>query len=104
MIELPELKRASEFLDTFFKFKIGDIVQPAALGDYLEKPTGIGTSSRDDGKSWTFSLAFCDNFRYQIVERLLQQCHGGIQRHYQIRLIANTGGIEKQLFQSQRMS
>lgn len=100
MIELEEFKRLQEFMDAAFSFKVGDIVQPKALGDYSEVVRGYGVETHDDQpENDRFTLNFeTQGVRYQIVERLLQQCHGGIQKHYKVRLVSLNGVMERDYF------
>jgi len=98
MISIAEAHEINTFLDTVFKFKVNDFVQTAALGEYVEYADGISRHSNDGGKMWDFSLSFSDTIRYQVVERQLQQCHGGVQRHYVVRGINKNGLIERQGF------
>lgn len=100
MIEGKELEALRAAVDAVFKYPINAIVQPAALGDYVEAPTGIHAEKTKDS-DWSYALTFSGSrsFRYQIVERLLQQCHGGIQKHYLVRLVTHEGGVDRQLIQ-----
>lgn len=96
MIPLEDLKKLQDLLDSLLKFKIGDIVQPAALGDYVAEPCGIGREQKGDAEP-TYNLSFHDTIRYQVVERWIQQCYGGIQKHYHLRLVNRDGIVDRQL-------
>lgn len=86
-------------MDYAFEFKVGDVVQPKALGVYCEKPSGYGTSSREGVSPWySVTMTNSHSVRYQVVERLLQQCHGGIQKLYRLRLVDNRGVMDKGFF------
>lgn len=97
MIGPEELAKLQGYMDDAFAFKIGDTVQAKALGDFVEKPSGHGvaTDKRHDPSSW-YHISFSgqSNLRYQIVERMLQQCHGGVQKHYKVSTIDSHGLIE----------
>jgi hypothetical protein len=92
-----ELAKLHSLMDEAFTYKVNDIVQAKALGDFAEKPSGYGTAtnSREKPSSW-YHIAFSgqSNYRYQIIERWLQQCHGGIQKHYNLRLIDSKGLLD----------
>lgn len=98
IISIEEAHKINDFLDGVFKFKVGDFVQHAALGEFVEDPTGIGCSTRDS-KSWTYSLSYNDRIRLQVVERWLQQCHGGVQKHYHLRVVGREGVVDKTTIQ-----
>lgn len=97
MINLEQLAQLQEVMNAAFLFKINDVVQAKILGDFAEKPSGYGsaTDSRQDPSSW-YHISFSgqSNYRYQVVERWLQQCHGGIQKHYDLRLVDSHGLID----------
>jgi hypothetical protein len=99
MISIEEAHELNTFLDKVFKFKVDDIVQPAALGDYAEVVTGMGKTSKDGMQTWSTHLSFRDTLRYHVVERWIQQCHGGIQKHYHCRGVNAQGVIDKALYQ-----
>jgi hypothetical protein len=104
MISIGEAQIINDSLDKIFKFKVGDFVQVGALGEYIEKPIWQGYSHKSnkemgEDRSW-INLNFGDpKVIYQVVERLLQQCHGGVQKHYYLRMMMNNGAIERQLLQ-----
>lgn len=92
-----------KLLDGVFKYKIGDLLQLSALGEKIDGPTFQGYGSRTDKdkkrNSW-LELQFSDpKCIYHVVERVLQQCHGGIQRHYMVRQMISNGVVERQLLQ-----
>jgi hypothetical protein len=98
IISAEELTKLIGYMDDAFAFEIGDIVQPKALGCYTEEPSGWHTTtdaSREPNESWhNITLTNSKSHRYQIVERLLQQCHGGVQKHYKVSLVDCNGLIE----------
>lgn len=101
MISVEEAQKIDESLDGIFKFKIGDIVQPKVLGDYAEIVSGWSAESRDghpEDTRWTLNFER-GAARYQVIERLLQQCHGGVQKHYAVRLVTHDGVVDRQLIQ-----
>ena len=94
MITPEEYGQLASLMDGVFRFKVGDIVQAAALGDYVEAPAGHSTSTNKPESWYEISISGASNYRYQIIERWLQQCHGGIQKHYHVRLVDNRGLVE----------
>lgn len=72
-------------MDDFgFKFKIGELVQIQILPIVIKM-------KKDDRLSWLSAKTEIGKFR--IVERILQECPGGIQRIYVVRSISETGHI-----------
>lgn len=70
-------------LNDVFKFKIGDVVRHRISGMAEDPPEGERTryfSSSTDRKT-----------RFIILERILQECHGGIQRNYNCRAVGSEG-------------
>lgn len=73
--------------DFGFKFKIGQFVQHVGKLTHAKK-------GRDFG--WAIGAA---PVRFLVVERVLQECPGGIQRHYTCRAVFADGHIKDSLFQ-----
>jgi hypothetical protein len=71
-----EVEQEREVLDQMFKFKVGDVVRHIAQGPELK---GKGH------ETWRYTRS--DDVRYFILERFVQQCYGGIQKHYKVRLV-----------------
>lgn len=59
-------------MDSAFKFKIGDLV--------LVKAQKRGYEVLTETEAWSQRPQVC-----QVLERLAQQCHGGVQMHYLVR-------------------
>jgi hypothetical protein len=97
MISFEEAKKVEAFMDEIFKFKIGDFLQAAVMGDYVDAVTGISKMKKDAG-DWMYSLSYRDGMRYQVFERLLQQCHGGAQKHYVVRIFNRDGATDGKAF------
>ncbi len=70
-----------EDIDALFKFKVGQIVQSVFTPDSQEEKEKI---------PWARSFQ-----SYQIIERLLQECSGGVQKHYLCRGGAADGSLTK---------
>lgn len=67
-------------MDAFgFKWKVGDVVSPKFSTQEKE----------DEATGW---LRNRNSIKLHIVERLYQECPGGVQRHYICRPIDYTGG------------
>lgn len=67
------------FLDGLFKFKVGDVVRHVVGADF------------DAADScWPNNVSAQ---RFIIVERLVQQCPGGIQLHYKLKGGSPEGGV-----------
>lgn len=69
----------SKFMDSMFKFKIGDIVRHKVS---LEKEDGPYIAS--------------NSVRFLITERVLQQCCGGLQPQYRCRGALPHGVVDQQ--------
>lgn len=87
------MNKEQKAMDDLFRFKIGDTIQHAALGDFIEEPTGTH-ASRPKGDEWSFGLSFRETVRYYIEERYIIECHGGIQKFYKARAICPDGRID----------
>jgi len=70
--------------ETGFKFKVGDWAK--TIGH-------AGITINDSPGSWRFGAV---DIRYHIVERLYQECPGGVQRHYICRPNMIDGGIGRE--------
>ncbi len=91
-----------EEMDRVFRFKINDIVQSKLAPKYEKKPSWSGTHHSEKEKvkrSWLSFDFRSAPIKYVVVERIAQQCHGGIQLHYQVRLMNDKGLIERTLLQ-----
>jgi hypothetical protein len=73
-----EEAQEKEVLDQMFKFKVGDIVRHIGMGKEPD-PSVRGA------ELWRYSRQ--DEVRYFILERFVQQCYGGIQKHYKVRMV-----------------
>lgn len=62
-----------------FKWKVGDVVMP--------KFAIVQEDTNDDWRS----LYKNEDMRLHIVERLYQECPGGVQRHYDCRPMSSKG-------------
>lgn len=71
---------AENFLDEFFRFKIGEVLDHASRT--IEGPTYV-TSLSDKGLTTLHETPW----RYMVIERLIQQCHGGVQKIYRCRCV-----------------
>src|SRR3990172_3734849 len=70
-----------QVLDSVFKFKIGDMVNRVILLEQLEDETrDIGSLAVSGYDHKPAPLAAPQG--QMVLERLLQQCHGGVQKHY----------------------
>ena len=75
----------SEIVNVEFKFKVGDLVMPAAtahLIDELEMEQGRWISGEPV-------------MRYIVQERLYQQCYNATQIHYTCKCVHRNGGMYK---------
>ena len=68
-----------------FKFGIGDVVRLA-----------ISANQSESKAKWSGEDVH-NELRGQVVSRLLEECPGGIQRHYQIRWVRHEGGITRDI-------
>lgn len=76
-----------------FRFKIGDIVRHKAA-DTMD---ASGFESRKDGDAIKkFRWGGSRGTRYIILGRIIEECHGGIQRHYRCRLVSAEGSVPYQ--------
>lgn len=68
-------------LDQFFAYQIGDIVTHKGMVlDRLIPKHGLWNNLSDSRT--------IEPQRFVILERLLQECHGGIQKHYLCRVVS----------------
>lgn len=77
-----------EKLMTGFKFKIGQTVQHAAAVEWEideQKKDNFDWPSRNTEQRWF------------IIERIAQECPGGVQRHYVCRGVSRNGSVTKEL-------
>lgn len=76
-----------QVLDVYFAFKIGDTVRlkGSLAGDLVQSAGAFPFGGRDA------SLAYV-GYTGIIVERYLQQCHGGLQRSYKVAFVQPDGG------------
>lgn len=72
-------------LDQFFKFAVGSFVRLA----------GASTFKGDGPRGW---LRADKEQRMQIIERTLQECPGGMQRHYACRVFSAEGHVVDRIF------
>lgn len=73
-------------LDQFFKFKIGDFVTTAAAELSQVKDA-------DDVEDSMMHFR-AGEVRYQVIERQLQECSGGVQRKYILRPVMMNGSSD----------
>lgn len=92
-ITAEEYAKLSDLLNGVFKYQIGEIVQPSIMGDFRVGPSGVqGMMKETNHEDVQWILNFRNNLRFTIVERVLQQCHGGIQKKYWVRPSNSDGG------------
>ena len=74
---------ASDVFEKFFRFNIGDIVVPKATLAMFRAELEVNgkLESKHYGESHRVNLGVGE----VVVERMLQQCHGGIQGFYMLR-------------------
>jgi len=89
-IENPTTKLAPVFNETF-KFKIGETVQPRHLYDVYAAELELNGPRRD-----LFDSRIGGGHPLQIVERIMMECHGGIQLLYAVAGYQNAkaGGMQ----------
>lgn len=76
-----EKKKEKQKMDDMgFKFKVGDVLQAIFTPKTIEK---------DEEPSWVRAK---EVFKLHVIERLYQECPGGIQRHYICRPITAKDG------------
>lgn len=70
-----------------FKFSVGEFVQPASV------KLSFGSKKKS-----TFFLKERGTPAFQIVERLYQECPGGVQLHYKVRsYFGEAGGYSREI-------
>lgn len=76
-----------QVLDGYFAFKIGDTVRlkGSLAGDLVQSGGAFPFGGRDASPAYVGSTGI-------IVERYLQQCHGGLQRSYKVAFVQPDGG------------
>jgi hypothetical protein len=79
-------REQKDAMDKMFRFKIGDIVEHIAVP--VPEPKKDGES---EGAAWGREYKRPD-VKYCVLERIVQQCHGGVQRHYQLRIVGTKTG------------
>lgn len=89
------MDKATAILDGLFRFKIHDLVEH--IGTPIPEPKKEG----EEKGSWSMRIGRnIPDVKLVVVERRLQQCHGGIQRFYDCRMVGDNGVIAErgQLF------
>lgn len=74
-----------------FKFKIGQTVFHTAAATWEAEEIAEG-----DRKNWP--RGFFSEQRWFIIERMTQECPGGVQKHYVCRGVSRSGGVTKEFF------
>jgi hypothetical protein len=75
----------SEKIEVEFKFKVGDLVMPAATAHLIDE------LEMDHGR-WISGEPV---MRYIVQERLYQQCYNATQIHYTCKCVHRNGGMYK---------
>lgn len=76
----------SEKIEVEFKFKVGDLVMPAAVAHLLDDMI-------DNEATWMFRDE--PEMRFVVQERLYQQCYNAFQIHYTCRAVGRNGYLGK---------
>ena len=71
-------------LDSYFKFKIGQIVRHKIAGRSEDEPPGVK-------RNYIWASAE-KKMKYMIRTRVLEECVGGLQMHYHCRGVSPDGG------------
>lgn len=76
-----------------FKFKVGDIVQHAALASWNAE-----IQAQNDDVQSVWAAMRNSPQRWFIVERQSQECPGGVQKHYIARGVSRDSSLTKDYF------
>jgi len=89
MLTIERIEQIRNQMDSIFKYKVGDVLRHSAV-DEARISKGRRSNKKDD--SWD-AYAYDTRLRYVVRERILQECHGGVQLHYVCRHVSNDGSI-----------
>lgn len=95
MLTIERVNEIRNKMDTIFKYKVGEVLRHSSVDTaHISKGS---RSNKKDG-SW-MAEAFDTRLRYVVRERLLQECHGGVQLMYVCRHVSSDGSIYPDLVQ-----